>query len=88
MANVDPGKASEHRYDWIFDNLSNVVGRFAQNPGILACLFGLAGDYAEFDQIWKENAHQWNLRVAEYPAGVRSGATRLVRAAWDSCWVP
>jgi hypothetical protein len=42
------------------------VGRFAQNPGILACLFGLAGDYAEFDQIWKENAHKWNLRVAEY----------------------
>jgi AcrR family transcriptional regulator len=66
LIGVDPDKASEHRYDWIFDNLSNVVRRFAQNPGILACLFGLAGDYAEFDQIWKENAHQWNLRVAEY----------------------
>ena len=61
-----PPSRSEHRYDWIFDNLSNVVRRFAQNPGILACLFGLAGDYAEFDQIWKENAHRWNLRVAEY----------------------
>lgn len=66
LADVDPGEASEHRYDWIFDNLCNVVRRFAQNPGILACLFGLAGDYAEFDQIWKENAHKWNLRVAEY----------------------
>jgi AcrR family transcriptional regulator len=66
LIGVDPDKPSEHRYDWIFDNLSNVVRRFAQNPGILACLFGLAGDYAEFDQIWKENAHQWNLRVAEY----------------------
>jgi AcrR family transcriptional regulator len=66
LADVDPDKASEHRYDWIFENLSNVVGRFAENPGILACLFGLAGDYSEFDQIWKENAHQWNLRVAEY----------------------
>lgn len=66
LADVDPGEASEHRYDWIFGNLTNVVRRFAQNPGILACLFGLAGDYAEFDQIWKENAHKWNLRVAEY----------------------
>jgi AcrR family transcriptional regulator len=55
-----------HRYDWIFDNLCNVVRRFAQSPGILACLFGLAGDYEEFDRIWKENAHKWNLRVAEY----------------------
>ena len=63
---MDPAESHEHRYDWIFDNLSNVVRRFAQNPGILACLFGLAGDYAEFDQIWKENAHRWNLRVAEY----------------------
>src|SRR5512145_2172589 len=57
LADVEPGETSEHRYDWIYQNLSNVVGRFAQNPGFLACLFGLAGDYAEFDQIWKENAH-------------------------------
>lgn len=66
MSGVDPGGASEHRYEWIFDNLANVVRRFAQNPGILACLFGLAGDWSEFDQIWKKNAHQWNLRVADY----------------------
>jgi AcrR family transcriptional regulator len=66
LTGVDPDEPSEHRYDWIFDNLSNVVRRFAQNPGILACLFNMAGDSAEFDQIWKENAHRWNLRVAEY----------------------
>lgn len=66
LTEVDPAETYEHRYDWIFRNLANVVRRFAQNPGILACLFGLAGDYAEFDQIWKENAHRWNLRVAAY----------------------
>lgn len=66
LTEVDPAEAHEHRYDWIFVNLANVVRRFAANPGILACLFGLAGDYAEFDQIWKENAHHWNLRVAAY----------------------
>jgi len=66
LENADPVAANEHRYDWIFGNLCNVVRRFAQNPGILACLFGLAGDYEEFDRIWKENAHRWNLRVAEY----------------------
>jgi TetR/AcrR family transcriptional regulator, ethionamide resistance regulator len=66
LTDVDPAEAHEHRYDWIYDNLGNVVRRFARNPGILACLFGLAGDHAEFDRIWKENAHRWNLRVAEY----------------------
>ena len=66
LTGVDPQEPVEHRYDWIFEILSSAVRRFAQNPGILGCLFGLAGDYEEFDQIWKRNAHQWNLRVAEY----------------------
>ncbi len=66
LTEVDPAESHGHRYDWIYANLSNVVGRFARNPGILACLFGLAGDYGEFDRIWKDNAHRWNLRVAEY----------------------
>ena len=66
LTGVDPHEADEHRYDWIYRVLSSAVRRFAENPGILACLFGLAGDYAEFDLIWKQNAHRWNLRVAEY----------------------
>jgi len=63
---VKPVTEYEHPYDWIFVTLSDVVGRFAANSGILACLFGLSGDYEEFDEIWKENAHKWNLQVAEY----------------------
>jgi len=63
---VKPVTEYEHPYDWIFVTLSDVVGRFAANSGILACLFGLSGDYEEFDHIWKENAHKWNLQVAEY----------------------
>ncbi len=43
-------------------------GASRSNPGILACLFGLAGDYEEFDQIWKENAHHWNLQRRRVPA--------------------
>lgn len=66
LTEVDPAETYAHRYDWIYANLENVVRRFSRNPGILACLFGVAGDYAEFDRIWKENAHRWNLRVAEY----------------------
>lgn len=53
-------------YDWIFQNHRNVVERFSRNPGILACLFGLSGDYEEFDGIWKKNAHAWNLQVADF----------------------
>jgi AcrR family transcriptional regulator len=56
----------EDPYDWIFENHRNVVERFSRNPGILACLFGLAGDYDEFDRIWKKNAHIWNLQVADF----------------------
>ena len=66
LTEVDPAAQHEHRYDWIYDNLVNVVRRFADNPGVLACRFGLAGDKGEFDRIWKENAHRWNLNVAEY----------------------
>lgn len=53
-------------FEWIYRNHSAVVDRFARNPGILACLFGLSGDYEEFDRIWKDNAHSWNLQVAEF----------------------
>jgi TetR/AcrR family transcriptional regulator, ethionamide resistance regulator len=53
-------------YRWIFDNHRAVVAHFARNPGVLACLFGLAGDYPEFDAIWKRNAHSWNLQVANF----------------------
>jgi AcrR family transcriptional regulator len=63
---VKPVTEYAHRYDWIYATLSDVVRRFAENSGILACLFGLAGAYEEFDQIWKENAHKWNLQVAEF----------------------
>jgi AcrR family transcriptional regulator len=63
---VKPVTEYAHRYDWIYATLSDVVRRFAENSGILACLFGLAGAYEEFDQIWKESAHKWNLQVAEF----------------------
>ena len=53
-------------FEWIYRNHSTVVHRIAQNPGILACLFGLSSDYEEFDRIWKDNAHRWNLQVAEF----------------------
>jgi AcrR family transcriptional regulator len=66
LESAPPPRDYEHRYDWIQANLVDVVRRFAANPGILACLFGLAGDYEEFDEIWKQNAHRWNLQVAEY----------------------
>jgi len=66
LADTEPVKSHAHPYDWIFATLNNAVSRFADNPGILACLFGLAGDYEEFDEIWKSNAHRWNLGVADF----------------------
>lgn len=66
LADADPVTEHEHPYDWIFQTLNVAVSRFSENPGIVACLFGLAGDYEEFDQIWKRNAHEWNLHVAAF----------------------
>lgn len=66
LEDTDPVAEYQHHYDWIYQSLRSAVSRFAENPGILACMFGLAGDYEEFDRIWKDNAHNWNLRVAEY----------------------
>jgi len=53
-------------YAWIYRTHLAAVGVFARNPGVLACFFGLAADYPEFDAIWKRNAHDWNLQVAGF----------------------
>jgi AcrR family transcriptional regulator len=53
-------------YAWIYRTHLATVGVFARNPGVLACFFGLAADYPEFDAIWKRNAHDWNLQVAGF----------------------
>lgn len=81
LADTVPVESFAHPYDWIFGTLNNAVSRFADNPGILACLFGLAGDYEEFDEIWKSNAHRWNLGVAGYlrrEAGLGAARARRV----------
>jgi AcrR family transcriptional regulator len=53
-------------YRWIFEVHRDAVKMFSLNPGVLACLFGLAGNNAEFDEIWKRNAHLWNVRVGAF----------------------
>ena len=58
--------ASTHPFQWIFDKVHRVVQSFASNPGVLGCMFGFAGNYDEFDRLWKENAHKWNLDVAQF----------------------
>ena len=62
------GGAVEQRepYPWIFHKVHGAVQAFASNPGVLGCMFGFAGNYDEFDRIWKDNAHRWNLSVAEF----------------------
>jgi len=68
-----------HSYDWIYQNQTIVVRTFAGNPGVLACSFGLAGDYPEFGALWKDAAHQWNLQVAAFLSRVTSFEPRRAR---------
>lgn len=53
-------------YRWIYLAHRDAIKSFSLNPGVLACLFGLAGDHTEFDEIWKRNVHIWNLRVGAF----------------------
>lgn len=53
-------------YQWLYDVHRVALLRFSNNPGVLACLFGLAGHSNEFGTIWKLNARKWNLLVADF----------------------
>ncbi|WP_016744126.1 TetR/AcrR family transcriptional regulator [Rhizorhabdus wittichii] len=53
-------------YQWLYDIHRVALVRFSNNPGILACLFGLAGDSNDFSTIWQVNARKWNLQVAAF----------------------
>jgi len=71
-----------HPYDWIYEVHLIPVRHFSDNPGLLACMFELPGDCAEFGEIWKESAHTWNLQVANFlretrmPAASRDAARK------------
>lgn len=66
LARNEPPDASRHPYQWLRSTLQGAVETFAANPGIVACLFGLAGNHQDFDRIWKRNAHAWNLHLANF----------------------
>jgi AcrR family transcriptional regulator len=55
-----------HPYDWIYE--MHLVGgqSFADNPGLLACMFELPGEFEEFGDVWKSSAHLWNMQVATF----------------------
>ena len=83
MAESSAIEEGDEPYEWILQVHLVVVSRFAANPGILACLFGLAGDCEEFDAIWKRYAHAWNLRVAAFLQRTQGmGAAQAERMAY------
>jgi AcrR family transcriptional regulator len=55
-----------HPYDWIREMHLIAGERFADNPGLLACMFELPGEFEEFGDVWKSSAHQWNMQVAAF----------------------
>jgi AcrR family transcriptional regulator len=57
---------SLHPFDWIYEMHLIAGTHFATNPGLLACMFELPGEFGEFGEVWKELAHTWNLRVAKF----------------------
>lgn len=57
---------SLHPFDWIYEMHLIAGRRFATNPGLLACMFELPGEFEEFGDVWKSSAHTWNLQIAKF----------------------
>lgn len=55
-----------HPYDQIFRFHRLAANWFAENPGIMRCLFQSDSDYPQFGDVWKTAAHDWNLQVARF----------------------
>lgn len=53
-------------YDWIYEIHLSAMKHFAENPGVLACMFELSKEFDEFGHIWKTSAHDWNMQVAKF----------------------
>lgn len=53
-------------FDWFYEMHLRAGRRFSDNPGLLACMFELSGEFEEFAEIWKSSAHVWNLQVAKF----------------------
>ncbi|RMF07416.1 MAG: hypothetical protein D6763_12410, partial [Alphaproteobacteria bacterium] len=57
---------TDDAFGWILGIHRIALEKFSANPGILACMFGLAGEYQEFGDVWKANAHEWNVNVGRF----------------------
>ena len=81
---VKPVTQYEHRYDWIFATVGDVVRRFASNAGILACLFGLSVTTRSSTRSGRRMRTNGTCRSPS-SCSVSSGARRRRRAAWGMC---
>ena len=66
LENTPAPKPASEPFEWMRQKIRGAVEAFAANPGVLACMFGVAGNFDEFDHIWQRNAHRWNLDVAVF----------------------
>lgn len=70
-----------HLFDWFCQYALVPIRSFCGNPGLLACMFELHGEFPEISRAWKDTSRRWNLALANVlaeRAGVsRKGATDI-----------
>ena len=63
---LDENSGGMSSYDWFYQHLFTPIESFANNPGLLACMFERQGKFPQISELWSEKGHTWNLRVAKY----------------------
>ena len=55
-----------HPFEWFTRHAMTATRPFCENPGLLACMFELHGEFPEISRAWKETSRRWNRRLASY----------------------
>ncbi|MGH8138564.1 MAG: TetR/AcrR family transcriptional regulator [Steroidobacteraceae bacterium] len=64
-----------HLFDWFCQYALTPIRSFCSNPGLLACMFELHGEFPEISRAWKDTSRRWNLALANVLAE-RAGVSR------------
>lgn len=55
-----------HPFEWFSRYALTATRPFCENPGLLACMFELHGEFPEISQAWKDTSKRWNRRLAAF----------------------
>jgi AcrR family transcriptional regulator len=58
--------AGLHPFEWFNRYVQVPIRHFCENPGLLACMFELHGEFSDVSEAWKAASERWNRGLATY----------------------